>query len=767
MKTLVSLFSLILALPFTILAQFNLFNNRSQYEMPSEQFSMPKKVNLFSLLQPSSGDEVQFEFDSLNVSYQGSWALGPSYSISCNGQGNIIFIGSGAGVIILDVSVPSDPVKLGEIHTRGLVDAIYFDEVTSRIYLSAYQAGFEIWDISDFSVPVRIGRGPTNGLPRGGIFASGNYVYVVTVYDGVQVFDISNPSSPVNIGNCPLSASDPAWNSAKNDNTIFVALGNGGMKAVDISNPSNPHIAGSSSYLTTGVWVTNGFAYVVGNDFGIRILNISNLPNITTVGYKSLSGSPERIKVIGNYAYIANSASNGGGGINVVDISTPTSPQLAFTYDGHASNVSGNGQVVAYTTSSVGLSALPSTILDISNPINPVLANIYSLPSYTWDVAVAGDYAYSASNGFRVFDVSDKTHPVQIGYDTTDGNLIELADNIAVVIRWSPSSNSPVMIMDISNPTAPFKIGQSVAPHMTFDLAIKEHYAFIACWWDGVRVIDFQNPNNPVWVAHAFGSFNGAVPGEDYGYITSLDVEGNYLYLIDYGPNAAEDTRGLYIFDISEPNIPVKLSRYTGLLSDGYDIDVVGNYAYVVDRNGGIEVIDVTNKYSPEARGYVNLPNADQINVQENHAFVSAFYNYVQVVNVANPDNIFIDGFYKPTGCYATGVTVSGKNIYVADGFAGFQIYATDLITGYKKPPIRENSVSFIYPNPFTNELIIEIKGNTQSAKFEILNSIGQVVFKGNVFIKTIVQTSCFTSGIYLIKIETGSSFEVKKIIKE
>jgi len=72
-----------------------------------------------------------------------------------------------------------------------------------------------------------------------------------------------------------------------------------------------------------------------------------------------------------------------------------------------------------------------------------------------------------------------------------------------------------------------------------------------------------------------------------------------------------------------------------------------------------------------------------------------------------------------------------------------------------------------VYPNPVLNELIIEIEGNNETVNFDILNAIGQVVFKGNLVDKTTVQTSDFSHGVYLIKLENGKTFEFKKIIKE
>jgi uncharacterized delta-60 repeat protein len=81
---------------------------------------------------------------------------------------------------------------------------------------------------------------------------------------------------------------------------------------------------------------------------------------------------------------------------------------------------------------------------------------------------------------------------------------------------------------------------------------------------------------------------------------------------------------------------------------------------------------------------------------------------------------------------------------------------------------------TFIYPNPVSNELNIEIEGNNGQVNYEILNSIGQVVLKGNLMDKTTIQTSNFTPGIYLIKLGNlpigqpgDKAFEFIKIIKK
>ena len=76
------------------------------------------------------------------------------------------------------------------------------------------------------------------------------------------------------------------------------------------------------------------------------------------------------------------------------------------------------------------------------------------------------------------------------------------------------------------------------------------------------------------------------------------------------------------------------------------------------------------------------------------------------------------------------------------------------------------NGAIKVYPNPVSDELIIENNGPKNRLSFNILNSIGQIVFKGNLAERTVVDTTNFTPGIYLMKIENSRSFEFKKIIK-
>jgi len=47
------------------------------------------------------------------------------------------------------------------------------------------------------------------------------------------------------------------------------------------------------------------------------------------------------------------------------------------------------------------------------------------------------------------------------------------------------------------------------------------------------------------------------------------------------------------------------------------------------------------------------------------------------------------------------------------------------------------------------------------------LNSAGQTVYKNSLVEKIVVQTTNFVPGLYIIKLESGTTFEFRKIIKE
>jgi photosystem II stability/assembly factor-like uncharacterized protein len=88
-------------------------------------------------------------------------------------------------------------------------------------------------------------------------------------------------------------------------------------------------------------------------------------------------------------------------------------------------------------------------------------------------------------------------------------------------------------------------------------------------------------------------------------------------------------------------------------------------------------------------------------------------------------------------------------------------------ITGVGDEVLVHNSRLNTYPNPVRDQLIIEMDNNTLEMEFEIVNFIGQVIHRGHVTERAIINTSSLAPGVYTVKVMSGDEFDFRKVIKE
>lgn len=70
-----------------------------------------------------------------------------------------------------------------------------------------------------------------------------------------------------------------------------------------------------------------------------------------------------------------------------------------------------------------------------------------------------------------------------------------------------------------------------------------------------------------------------------------------------------------------------------------YCVAVSGAYAYVVDFETGLQVIDIANPQTPEVVGSVDTPyEAYGLAVSGTHAYVAHYYG-LQVIDITNPQS--------------------------------------------------------------------------------------------------------------------------------
>jgi hypothetical protein len=145
-----------------------------------------------------------------------------------------------------------------------------------------------------------------------------------------------------------------------------------------------------------------------------------------------------------------------------------------------------------------------------------------------------------------------------------------------------------------------------------------------------------------------------------------------------------------------------------------------------------------------------------------------AFYNCINLANIntLNPiPPIVNDNAFNNVSATVHVTTNSALLEYKANtSWSRFTIILDNTLTARTIEINAESNRIHAYPNPVKDQLKIDLIGGST---FEILNLMGQIVYTGNLNNSNIVQTSNFSSGVYLIKFNAGKSLEYKKIIKK
>lgn len=715
------------------------------------------------------------DFDSSNTSFKGNFPFSYSYALAMSPEGDLVFVGSGGGIYVIDVTNPQNPVILSEVRTRSLVDQCTYDPATKRLYVCAYFSGIEIWDLTNLSNPTRMSRFPTEPYPRSGISFIGDYLFFTTNYS-IWSLDVSDPYNPV-VADELLIGNNLISQMYLKGNTAYIVMSSQGVKLVNVSDPLDLQLIISYGFLSGNeIDIAGNYLYGINSSGALTILNITDSLHIVYAGGLNVGGYTYDIEVFNNKAYIAKVST--GGGLQIVDVTTPATPVSISLYPGDFEFLAGMGDYVYLSRNS------KFSILDVSDSSSVQYVSGFEFPGFVIDVAVSGTYAYTGSNGFRVLDVSDSTHPVEVGYTNLNGSLVEVADNSVVVYSpYSMTANNTFYTMDVSDPTNPVSLDSYTCPAMTWDLVVKDNLVFIACWWDGVRIFNIADPTNIIQLSRVMGWQSGGVPGVEWCYAQAIDVEGIYLYIVDYQPFSNEDTYGLYIIDITNPSDPFLLNRFQNITSYPQDISVENGYAYIADGYGGVEVVDVYDPMNPSVIGYVDLIDGSTgIKVDGEYAYVSEYIlGGLQVVDISNPAILTLTGWYQPSGVFALGVESFNGFVYVSDGLGGIQIYRNLLVTPVSVKPekiiISDFKLEQNYPNPFNPSTVISyqlpVSGNVTLKVYDILgNEVATLIDEYKPagryeveFAVGQVSSPDIASGIYFYQLKAGSFIETKKMI--
>ncbi len=292
---------------------------------------------------------------------------------------------------------------------------------------------------------------------------------------------------------------------------------------------------------------------ILGTLTGTAFYNVSNPSLPVRVGFIPGPVSLWRdMKTLGPYCYIVT---EGGGGVQIVDLNQPDSPTLVQTFGtslwNHAHNIAIDlGASMAYI---VGADPSPGmAVLDLANPTQPVMVASYNTFE-VHDAFVQHGKAHLAElydGNYRIVSVQSLPSFPSLGSTPTPGGVthnvwVNDADTIAVTT--DENRGGGLAIYDIQNPAAMQMLATWSNNNATVHNAIIKGNRIYASWYSfGFACLDITNPSSPQQIAAFDASpttgtgYNGTwgvYPFAQSGLVYLSDQDGG-LFILRIEPQA-------------------------------------------------------------------------------------------------------------------------------------------------------------------------------------------------------------------------------------
>lgn len=477
------------------------------------------------------------------------------------------------------------------------------------------------------------------GGAMGSVAVSGTIAYIG---DGaaLTVLDVSHPSRPVPIARLPLP--DLVEDIQVVGAHLHIATGFSGVQIIDGAHPSSPQlltVVDTPGYAQRTVTVDN-LLYVADGRAGVVTLDIADLQQVKTLSVLPLGEAIAGVQWVNGWLY----AWDINEGLFIVDVTQPTAPTVRRQLAMNLFDVDVSGAFAYFTQHATMVK------YDISQPDAPHLLATYDLGS-PHRAAVANDLVYVITYGTLAVLDPQSTMPTGLIAELTLGHPVALwvQDELAFVV----DGDGELEIVDIRQRDSLASVGKHVGIAGAFALAVVSDTVYLANIDQGVQVIDIADPEHPTQIAAA--RFR---PGA-----YDLAVKDRYLYV-------AAGQSDLKIFALTDTVTPTLVYTYTAL-PGAYQVEIAGNIAFVTSGGGGlIYIFDVSEPAVPVLRSSVSCTHSCRIAVSLPWLYVSnekgfdIFYvdepyfprlsgSYtIENLEVPNPSTLIAAGNYVllPTG---------------------------------------------------------------------------------------------------------------------
>lgn len=387
-------------------------------------------MDIYSLKDPTSPVFISHFASSLyNLAVKGHYAYLTKF---------------GSGIQIVDLSDIYNPYSnstmtlfLGGLYASKIV----LNESIGFITDSSH--GLTIVNLSDILSPKMLSNidYPTDDIYS--VYIQGDFLFQACINEGLNIYSIKDINNPKLLGNLFIYAVDKV---VVSDSVAYLVWPNTAtLYVVNVSDFSNPKILSSllvGHPLTRDLYLNNQKIFMVG-DYGVDIIDVSNLTNPTRIGWYQSPDKSYDISVSGELAFVAD----GKNGLSIFNISDLNYYFFATESIGNfktsTSDVRGvvyNGQYVFITDYSNGLQ-----VININNISKPSLErSLKDKNGFFFYPTIMDNKIFTADNKIlTIFDISNALNPVSYRYNTNYNtfNLFVTSDKIFLA---SGGSGTPI-----------------------------------------------------------------------------------------------------------------------------------------------------------------------------------------------------------------------------------------------------------------------------------------------------------------------------------
>lgn len=261
--------------------------------------------------------------------------------------------------------------------------------------------------------------------------------------------------------------------------------------------------------------------------------------------------------------------------------------------------------------------------------------------------------------GNTIENTSDTIHPALELYGYLKGEMktVAVSGNYAFI-----NIDERLVVMDISDKSHPHPVAQTERfTGMAEDIFIMGNYAYAAAGYTGMYIFNISNPLSPAKMSF--------FPAPDNSWnakkLTVISTGGK-----DYAFVAAGNY-GMRVIEVTDPYAPVEIGSYK-LTGSAYDVTVAGNHAYVAYSFNGLHILDITTPATPTWVGTYTATNYYILGiiVDGNYAYTAGYDNSMdwtlRVVNISNPASPSETGTTTSSDLEIFDMAKSGNTIYLA-----------------------------------------------------------------------------------------------------